>query len=271
MDEGIVIEPVGGVPMRVFAQRPRSLMQLADLVRGRPAREFLVSGERRLTDHELLEQADAIAATLQARGLAPGDRVAILAANTVEWATAFWGTVAAGGVVAALNGWWKRDEIAYALDHATPRFLVVDAPRLDRIGAVDVAGLDGVFVIGDGAHAEGCEPFGALLQLAPTRRPPVTNEDDPVAIFYTSGTTGRPKGAIATHRSWIAALQSLQYIAAKTAASAPVRSPDVVLATLPLFHVSGCQSTLVASLVAGTRTVLLDAKFDALADGTDRT
>ncbi|MEX2100540.1 MAG: class I adenylate-forming enzyme family protein [Acidimicrobiia bacterium] len=161
----IVVEDVRGIPMRVFAERPRSLAQVADIVRVRPERDFLACGVRRLTDHELLDDANRIAANLQARGLQPGDRVAILSANSIDWATAFWGTVFAGGVVAALNGWWKAPEILYALGHCTPRFLVADGPRFERLASVassdDLARLEGVFVIG--AEYEGTEPFARLL------------------------------------------------------------------------------------------------------------
>jgi long-chain acyl-CoA synthetase len=268
LPEGIVVEPVRGIPMRVFENRPRSLMRLADIVRARPERELLVCGERALTDHELFDRAALVAGGLTARGLRRGDRVAMLAANSLEWAIAFWGTVAAGGIVAALNGWWTDDEVRYALGHCAPRFLVADREHLDR---VDLSGssVETVFEIDRAsAGSSSTESFDALLDGQPLEAAPAIDEDDPVAIFYTSGTTGRPKGAIATHRSWIAAAQSLQFLAARTAASAPAappaveRGPDVVLATLPLFHVSGCQSTLVTSVVSGTRTVMLGGRFD---------
>jgi long-chain acyl-CoA synthetase len=264
----IVVEEVRGVPMRVFADRPRSLAQLADLVRSRPARAFLVCGDRGVTDHELLADAERVASNLRARGLRPGERVALLAANSLEWATAFWGVVLGGGVVAALNGWWQAAEVRYALGHCSPRFLIADQPRFDRLVA-DAASADacappdGIFLVGPSTR-EGTEPFDRLLASAPVAAPVAApDEDDPVAIFYTSGTTGRPKGAIATNRSWIAALQCLQHLAAQGAGvPAGDRQPEVTLATLPLFHVSGCQATLVAAFAAGTRTVLLDGTFE---------
>ena len=268
LPEGVIVEPVRGIPMRVFENRPRSLMRLADIVRARPERELLVCGDRALTDHGLFDRAERVAGALTARGLRRGDRVAILAGNSLEWAIAFWGTVAAGGIVAALNGWWTGDEVRYALGHGAPRFLVADREHLDRVDASG-SSVEAVFEIDADAGTSSTEPFGALLDGQPLEAAPPIDEDDPVAIFYTSGTTGRPKGAIATHRSWIAAAQSLQFLAARTAAAAAAapapaveRGPDVVLATLPLFHVSGCQSTLVASVVSGTRTVMLGGRFD---------
>lgn len=265
MTPRVVIGDVRGIPMRVFADRPRSLTRLADLVRARPASELLVYGDRRLTDHALFDEASRVAAGLRARGLRPGERVAILSANNLEWATSFWGVVLAGGVVAAMNGWWKAPEIAYALGHSTPRFLIADGPRFDRLATTDASSLvDDVFLIG--AEREGTQPFAALVEPGSDFEAHAGDEDDAVAIFYTSGTTGRPKGAIATHRSWIAAVQCLQYLAAQAQASSPSttepRSPEVSLATMPFFHVSGCQSTLVAGVVSGTRTVLLDGRFD---------
>lgn len=274
MEPGVVVELVRGVPMRVYADRPRSLLAIAGVVLGREARDFLVCGDRRVTDHQLLGDAQAVAAALQARGLEPGERVAILGANSVEWTVAFWGVVAAGGVVSALNGWWAPDEIAYALGHSRPRFLVVDAERLARLSAdggarAAIGGLDAVFSIGaadaDGGDASASAAFGSLVEdgRGLERRAVPVDEDDPVAIFYTSGTTGRSKGAVATHRSWIAAVQSLQHVAAGAGATPPAdRLPEVGLATLPLFHVSGCQAVVVAALVGGTRTVMLPGRFD---------
>ena len=267
MEPDIVIEDVRGVPMRVYASRPRSLLQLAGAVLGRPARDFLVCGDERVTDHELLADAQAVAASLQAQGLARGERVAVLAANSVEWGVAFWGVVAAGGVVAALNGWWAPDEVAYAVAHSEPRFLIVDAARLERLSG-DAAGraalsrIDATFVI-DASEPDQL-PFSSLVADGAGRERSAVSmeEDDPVAVFYTSGTTGRSKGAIATHRSWIAAVQSLQHVAAAGGPPPPDRLPEVGLATLPLFHVSGCQAALVAALVAGTRTVMLPGRFD---------
>jgi long-chain acyl-CoA synthetase len=270
----IVVEQVRGVPMRVFAQRPRSLVEVAALVRTRPASEYLVCGDRRVTDHELLDDAGTVAANLRDRGLSRGDRVAILAGNSIEWATAFWGVVLAGGVVAALNGWWKGPEVQYSLGHCTPRFLIADERGFERLagvaGSASLGALDGAFAIapsGSAGHAGSLlpahvQPFSHLLEPASAEPELTGSEDDPVAIFYTSGTPGRPKGALATHRSWIAAVQCLRYLASQATPAPEERAPDVTLATLPLFHVSGCQSALVAGLVAGARTIMLDGRFD---------
>jgi long-chain acyl-CoA synthetase len=112
----IVEEDVRGVPMPVYKNRMPSLRTLADmgLARGNSALH-VVSGERRLGAQEVVETANSVSHALAAAGVGPGDRVAILAANSPEWIYTFWGTVDLGAVLVGLNGWWKSDEIIYGL------------------------------------------------------------------------------------------------------------------------------------------------------------
>src|SRR6266850_730592 len=125
-------------------------------------------------------------------GVGPGDRVAILAANRPEWVIAFWASVSLGGVVAALNGWWTEDEIRYGISDSDPKVVIGDRARLARLGGRG-PGVPVIEVESDFAALE-AEFAGRALPDA------ATAEDDPAVILYTSGTTGRPKGAVNTHR-----------------------------------------------------------------------
>ncbi|HXX89537.1 MAG TPA: class I adenylate-forming enzyme family protein [Acidimicrobiales bacterium] len=281
----VVVEPVRGIPTQVYKVRMRSLREVsrAALARG-DADTFLVYGDRRMGFGTFVEQADTVSRALARRhGVGPGDRVAVLSANTPEWCLAFWGTVDAAAVLVGLNGWWKTDEILYGLADSGAVALVADGPRLERVldRAGECPGLRTVFctdpvgpALAARAAAAGVEllPFDSLLEDVPGGHDPLEraiDEDDPAVIFYTSGTTGRPKGAVSTHRSMIANLQNTIYVALAGAMADPLASPaantDGQLASLltaPLFHVSGCHSGMVVALAMGIRLVMLDGRFE---------
>jgi long-chain acyl-CoA synthetase len=281
----VVRETVGGVEMKVYKDRMRSLRDVAALGAGRGDGEgstFIVYGPRRIGFTEFVDGANAVSAGLAGScRIGAGDRVAVLSANNPEWCYAFWGTVNLGAVLVGLNGWWKTDEILYGLADSGARVLVADAGRLARIEAEldSLPSLEAVYLIdGDGAGdgVGGVEhpkvrPFSELLAGAGSAALPDTSidEDDPAVIFYTSGTTGKPKGAISTHRSMIANLQNTIYNAVAGAMSgggvfdASGQSGQTAsLLTSPLFHVSGCHSGLVVALAAGVKIVIPEGKFE---------
>jgi long-chain acyl-CoA synthetase len=208
--------------------------------------------------------------------------VAVLSANNPEWCYAFWGTVNMGAVLVGLNGWWKTDEILYGLADSGARVLIADAGRFARVASEldSLPDLEAVYLIDGPAsgHAK-VRPFSDLLAgagsagsgsagSAPLPDTPI-DEDDPAVIFYTSGTTGKPKGAISTHRSMVANLQNTIYNAVAGAMTgggvfdASGQSGQTAsLLTSPLFHVSGCHSGLVVALAAGVKIVIPEGKFE---------
>jgi len=259
----IAEEDVLGERMRVFKNRARSLR---DLLRGSVAhadKEYLVHGAERVTFEEHLARVASAAEVLRERyGITKGDRVAILAANCAEWPVAFWATVSLGGIVAALNGWWTPDEIAHGVSDSAPRLLIGDRARLER---ARVLGLS-VPVL------EIESQFGELLgRKAGLPDVPIA-EDDPAVILYTSGTTGRPKGALASHRGIVGFAHTTAYAGAETTASelavagqAPPSGPrpqGVTLATSPMFHLSGLYATIVLQLALGGKLVIRSGRFD---------
>ncbi|NLV56357.1 MAG: long-chain fatty acid--CoA ligase [Acidimicrobiales bacterium] len=274
----IVETEVDGVPMRMYESRFGSLRDVLAMGSGHGDATFIVYGDRRISFAEFAAEANSIAAALAERGVGRGDRVAVLSANNPEWCTTFWATVSLGAILVGLNGWWKTDEVLYGLTDSGAKVLVADGPRFERIAA-EVAGgqlpdLEAVFLI-DGDPASGGErahPFSDLTAGGPAPAPTgEIDETDAAVIFYTSGTTGRPKGAISTHRSMVANLQNtvLNSIATRMAMPEPdgaepaaAGGQTVGLLTSPLFHVAGCHSNLVVSMLGGVRIVIPEGRFD---------
>ncbi|HET6953292.1 MAG TPA: class I adenylate-forming enzyme family protein [Acidimicrobiales bacterium] len=279
----VVTEDVLGRPMQVYAQRMRSLREITDAAAGRgDEATFLVYGERSYGFRTFVETSYGVAHALADRcGVRPGDRVAVLSQNNPEWCLTFWATVAQGAILVGLNGWWKADEILYGLQDSGATVLVADAKRFGRIAdRLDEApDLAHVYLIdADPADIPGVTGQAKLhrydeLTGTPAEAPPAVEiaEDDAAVIFYTSGTTGRPKGAISTHRSMIANLQNTIYFTvsgsmAEPSSGSPLggSGPTVSLLTSPLFHVSGCHSGLVVGLLAGIKIVIPEGRFEPL-------
>lgn len=228
-------EEVLGESMWVYKNRARSLRELlaASAVHGDKA--YLVfSDGRRWTYREHLHDVASVAAALKDRyGIGPGDRVAILSANTPEWILTYWATVSLGAVVIAMNGWWAEDEIRYGLDLSHPKLVFADRKRMERLAKVE--GRPPALCFEDDFEALRLHAPGAALPTNPIA------EDDPCLLLFTSGTTGRPKGALVSHRTLVAFTTSSFYIAARRALVEPSLAgpPGAVLAPFPLFHLSG--------------------------------
>jgi long-chain acyl-CoA synthetase len=271
----VVTEEVRGIPMKVFKSRLGSLREITNLARMRGDETFIVYGDRRISFADFIDQSDSVSATLLEHGVGHGDRVAVLSANNPEWCLAFWGTVDIGAILVGLNGWWKTDEILYGLEDSGAKVLVADKARFERIKD-ELAGiktLEAVFLIDCDPSEVGTDErlhrFDDLLQKPGSGSPTVAiDEDDPAVIFYTSGTTGRPKGAISTHRSMISNLQGTMYSSIAGSMVNPgagainPSTPNASLLTSPLFHVAGCHSGLVVGLIAGIKIVMPVGRFE---------
>ncbi len=255
----LATEDVLGVPMQVFVNRPRDLRAMllaaAERFGDRP---YVVFPDRSLSYESMLGPVAAVAHTLAEKyGVGKGDRVAIAAANCVEYAITFWATTALGGITVAMNGWWTGSEMAYALDLTTPTVLLGDRRRIDRLAEVTVAP-DAPVVVFEDEFAQ-LEAAGADAAMPDQ---PI-DEDDPFLILFTSGTTGRPKGALLSHRSnihfvWSAMLRGAESIARAIYAgkepSLPSSTPCTISAS-PYFHVSGLNCQLVMALAGGMTIV----------------
>ncbi|MDN5858841.1 MAG: acyl--CoA ligase [Pseudonocardia sp.] len=211
----------------------------------------LVYAGRRWSHGELATAARSVAAAMTDDGLA-GERVAIFLPNCPEAVVTYLGCFACGAVAAPLNSRYAPPELERALRRARPRWLVVHADRLDRLAGVDpdlVATMRVVVVGGTAAY----EQFDGLL-ATPPRHLTEVDPDRPAVLFFTSGSTGAPKGVVHSHASAHAMLAST------SEALGDVRADDVTLVFEPLVHVSGFIGTL-TTLRAGGAVALYDG-FD---------
>ena len=275
---------VRDVELTVWKNAPRDLRHVLDASLNYGSRDFLVYEQRRVSFERHYRLAATVARRLADLGVRKGDRVSIAARNSPEWVMAFWGIVAAGAVAVPLNAWWTTDELAYGLEDSGTSVLFVDDERLERVrGRLgDLTSLNSVVVFDeDGVAATSSAPsngtrlltFTELVgDVAADAAPPAldASPDDDATMFYTSGTTGRPKGAVGTHRNAATNLMNLFFrgqvaalrSATEDAARAPSANPHSILLSVPLFHATGCLATMMSSTLAGSSLVMMH-HFDA--------
>jgi steroid-24-oyl-CoA synthetase len=265
---------VRGVPLRAWKQAPPTLRAVLEASRAHPG-DFLVHEDEHWSFERHFREAAHLAHVLVDRfGIRPGDRVAIAMRNFPEWSLAFWAAESAGAVVVPLNAWWTGPELQYGLEDSASVLAFVDEERLERIAQhrAELPSLRAVIVVrGEPGEGPGTFAFADVLGEVPeaVEQPDVSiDPEDDATIFYTSGTTGKPKGAVGTHRNICTNLVSLAFCSTR----AGMRSEDPVLAaatatrtsgqnayllSVPFFHVTGCHSVLVANLAFGGKIVLM--------------
>ncbi|MFR9751296.1 class I adenylate-forming enzyme family protein [Nocardia sp. 004] len=254
----MVVEDVLGAPMPVLRQRQLSLGDvLADSVE-HGARDYLITAERKISFTEHAAAVAALATALRERyGVGKGDRVAILAANTPEWVITFWAAQALGAIAVGYNAWWTPREIAYGVAHTEPTVLVADAKRAALAAELDIR-IPVLTMERD---------IPALLADFRTATLPrtETDEDDPAVILYTSGTSGRPKGVVHSHRNLVAVIgyhMLNDALAAMATGATEPPSGRRYLLTSPLFHIASLHNLIVPRLVTGDAAVIYQGSFD---------
>jgi acyl-CoA synthetase (AMP-forming)/AMP-acid ligase II len=240
--------------MRCFAQRPASVdAMLRDAVAANPDGEALVAGDERLTWHALHERVTRCAAGFAELGVQPGDRVALLVGNGAEFVIATLATSALGAIVVPMSTREQTPGLRYILNHCAPRVLVHDAELAERVPlAEEIPSVRRRVAV---PESGGCLPFADLLAGAALRAPAPVAEEDAAAILYTSGTTGRPKGAVLTH---LGIVHSAMHYAAAMA----LGPRDRCAAVVPLTHVTGL-AAIVMPMVRCAGTLVIDTAFKA--------
>lgn len=262
---------IGGVPTRVWKNAPSNLRAIALLGRMYGDRVFTIYEDERVTYAAWFKAVATLAHALQECGVRKGDRVAIAMRNLPEWPVAFFAAVTIGAICVPLNAWWTGDELAYGLENSGTRVLICDEERWDRIRPhrSKLTGLETVLVTraaDDLEEARALEDIiGTPMHFAdlPARELPdveIEPEDD-ATIFYTSGTTGKPKGALGTHRNLCTNILSSGYNAAgafmRRGEPLPEPRPKVGLTVIPLFHVTACSAGLMGNLAAGNTMIFM--------------
>jgi long-chain acyl-CoA synthetase len=261
----IVVEDVLGHPTQVYASRMRSMRELMTQNAARADVDFLVQGDRRYSFGEHDRIARVLAGSLARLGVQRGDRVALCSANVPEWLFTWWACAILGATLVPLNAWWKAEELEFGLNDSEAKVLIADTRRLDSVRdrIVEIRELQHVFEIGT-------PEFDALLAGDDPGMPATPiDEDDILAILYTSGTTGQPKGATVSHRQAIANLQNIIVlgVAAAMRGTPPPEAESGIqsasLLVVPLFHVTGCLSTMMVCYATGAKLVLMPVgRFD---------
>jgi long-chain acyl-CoA synthetase len=267
----IVEEDVLGVRVRVFRHAPRTLREIWDGSAAHAGNDYLVYRDERFTFADAHRLVGAVADRLTtAYGVGQGDRVAIAMRNFPEWAVAFWATVSIGAVAVPLNAWWSGPELAYGLADSGAVVLFADDERAERIAPhLSTTAVRHTVLVRTDRPYPASEQWAdiAFSHDAPPLPDVAIDTDDDATIMYTSGTTGKPKGAVATHRNFGAFLMNGVYRTVTAAAQQPAPDPATArppstLVTFPLFHVGGLQSFLLPFTAAGGKVVLM-YKWDA--------
>ena len=278
---------IRGVPTRTWKNAPPSLRGVIDLSLAHGDATFLVYEDERTTFAEHYRIACTLSHRLRSTfGIEQGDRVAIVMRNLPEWIMAFWAATLAGAIVVPLNAWWSGEELRYGLEDSGSKVAFVDTERADRIRPF-LGGLPGLGALivadehrpqptsplavvepGAGAAPVAEWPFAlALGAVDEAASPPdiTIDPEDDATIFYTSGTTGRPKGAVGTHRNMVTNLMSLFFInsrgsmrfGAAALESTGEKTQPAFLLSVPLFHATGCHSVMVSNIAAGGKIVMM--------------
>ncbi len=223
-----------------------------------PDKVAVVYGERRYTYRELEERVNRLASQLRNVGLQKHERVAFLCPNIPALLEAHFAVPAAGGILVAINIRLSSDEIAYILEHSGARFLFVDSELQSFIDPFDTSGLNVIRVNDTGKSDDPYEVFMSKGSSDPVESW-FEEEEEPISINYTSGTTGRPKGVVYTHRgAYLNALGSV--------IETGMNFNSVYLWTLPMFHCNGWCFTWAVTAVAGTHVCLRKTDPDKIWD-----
>jgi acyl-CoA synthetase (AMP-forming)/AMP-acid ligase II len=213
-----------------------------------PDKAAVVHGSRRYTYRQLAERVNRLASALRRIGLQKHDRVAFICPNIPPMLEAHYGVPAAGGILVAINTRLSSDEIRYILRHSGSKFLFVDAELEGLVKPLELGDMKVVRVDDTGAAGDPYEDFLAGGSPEPVESW-LESEDETISINYTSGTTGRPKGVMYSHRgTWVNAVGEIT----ETGISFDAK----YLWTLPMFHCNGWCFTWGVTAVGGTHVCL---------------
>jgi long-chain acyl-CoA synthetase len=278
-----------GVPIKSFAAAPPTLRAFWEMTAAHTDKPYLVYEDEQYSYGEVQAQVRSLAhALVNDYGIGSGDRVALAMRNYPEWVVGYWAVVSLGAAVVGMNAWWTSTEMEYGLSDSRPKVLICDGERLARVlpvldGLRAVAPLRIITVRSESQLPDDAVRWSDVVDTvsAPATLPVATiDPDDDACIFYTSGTTGFPKGAQLTHLGSISNVINIAFMTTASAAAEakaqaagdiptpavvaapPTPSQPVFMAPTPLFHVTACNCILHPATLVGGRVVLM-YKWDA--------
>ena len=271
-DFEITTTAVRGVDIRTYANAVPNLRDAWATTAAYGEREYLIYEAERLTYAQAHDHVNAFANWLVAQGVAPGDRIAIAMRNYPEWLLSYWATLSIGATVVGMNAWWTGPEMLYALNDSKPKVIIVDDERLATLNQI-IEQLPAMQTVGVrlSSEQERVTPWQNVIANPAQREAVAIDPDSDACIFYTSGTTGNPKGAQLTHRGCVSNIWSLMFAGAlqrvlavqkgliEADAEPPIPS---ALVTTPLFHVTANNCVAHGTTLAGGKLTHM-YKWDA--------
>ncbi len=249
-DDEIVAEHINGIPFRTYSNRPRRLEEILALAGRWGSRPHAVQGDRVVTFTGLRDAVAQSSAHLLDLGIEPLQHVLLLGWNSPDWILNFWACLNIGAVAVLGNPLWSDVEVSQAIELLQPAIALADAHGVKKLPPDCRTGT---------WQPARSAPRQPVSQLPARHRP---DEEDPAVVVFTSGTAGRPKAAVLSHRSLLANLQMLLNLTRRLPHQVDDTSGEVALQTLPLFHIGGGQM-LIRSIAVGNTIVMPAGKFDA--------
>ncbi|KAJ3158753.1 hypothetical protein HK101_001225 [Irineochytrium annulatum] len=280
-----------GVTYRYYKNAPRDMRALLRISLAHGEKPFMVLNNERISYEEHFKRVATLAHAMIKMGVKKGDRVALLMRNLPEWPIVFWAAISAGAIIVPINGWLKPLEIQYCLTDSGSKWLFADRERLvpilplipkirtdksnppsclAHVVVVRHDKLDGkMSSLGVKRFADVMAVGKPVFEKADDLPELEIDGDEDATLFYTSGTTGRPKGAQGTHINFITNLFNGACngptVALRTGAGLPdpdtvppAASQPAIVMGVPLFHVTGCHAIMGGCLVGAQKMVLMD-------------
>jgi len=260
---------VGGMSLLGYVHAPQTMRELWLKAIGHGDAEYIVYLDERLSYKDAATQVAGFANWMKLQGIGEGDRVAIAMRNNPEWILAHWAVNSIGAVVVGLNAWWIDTEMVYALHDSQPKLLVGDGQRLSIFAGIrDQFPELKLVSVRDPAGSLPCTSWEQAITTGGELPEATIDTDSEACIFYTSGTTGQPKGALLTHRGCVANVMNVMatgFINAIQSTSQSGQSLDAamevpeftVLLNTPLFHAAATNCVVQPSSVNGGRIVMM--------------
>ena len=262
----LIDSEVRGVKMKVFKNAPAHLGQVFAGSRGHGDKTFLVYEDEIITFAQAADRIDALASLLvNVYGVKKGDRVAVAMRNFPEWVMSFAAIISVGAINVSMNSWWTEDEMDFALEDSGATVLICDQQRFD-IGAASCVkkNIKVLIVRAEKPVPAGVDKWEEVLPLGDKHPGADISPDDDATILYTSGTTGRPKGAVSTHRAIISSIMAFsarntifQMSGTKLKDVDGPEVPTSFILIVPLFHVTGCVPVMLSCFIAGLKLAIM--------------